>query len=64
MNEAFDLRLPLGSLFVVCGAVLLLHGAFVGIRVVDVNINLWWGGVMIVFGGAMIGLAIRSRAAR
>jgi hypothetical protein len=36
----------------------------VGIRVVDVNINLWWGGVMIVFGGAMIGLAIRSRAAR
>ncbi len=61
MNEAFDLRVPLGILFICCGAVLLVHGAWVGTKVVDININLWWGGVMLVFGGAMLALGLRAR---
>jgi uncharacterized transporter YbjL len=61
MNDAFDLRLPLGVLFVICGGILLGHGIFVGIRVVGVNINLWWGVVMLVFGGLFLGLSARAR---
>ena len=64
MNNQFDLRLPLGVLFLVCGFILLLHGLVVGTRVVDVNINLWWGTVMLMFGAVMAGLAMRARSPR
>ena len=61
MNDTFDLRLPLGVLFVACGGILLGHGLFVGVRVVGININLWWGVVMLAFGGLFIGLFARAR---
>jgi hypothetical protein len=61
MKDAFDLRLPLGILFGICGGILLAHGVVVGTRVVGVNINLWWGGVMLAFGAVLIGLAARAR---
>jgi len=61
MNDAFDLRLSLGVLFVIFGGILLGHGIVVGIRVVGVNINLWWGVVMLVFGGLFLGLSARAR---
>jgi hypothetical protein len=28
------------------------------------NINLWWGGVLILFGGTMLGFALRARKKR
>jgi hypothetical protein len=30
-------------------------------RSLGVNVNLWWGLVLLVFGGAMLGLVHRSR---
>jgi len=63
-----DLRLPMGLMFSLVGAMLTIYGlctwggdqyeASLGI-----NINLWWGLVLLAFGLAMLGLA-RWAAAR
>jgi hypothetical protein len=53
-----DLRIPIGLLFVILGAILALLGLFgdpaVYQRSLGINVNLWWGLVMIVFGGLML----------
>jgi hypothetical protein len=60
---SFDLRLPIGLLFAVFGAILALDGLVAHRLVLDINVNLWWGVVLIVFGGAMLGLAARAKNA-
>jgi len=55
-----DLRLPLGLLLAFYGLVLIVTGAIAGTLVVGININLWWGSVLLIFGGAMVLLARRS----
>lgn len=61
-----DIRLPLGLLFAVLGALLAGFGvATLSSRMyaehsLGVNVNLWSGLVMLVFGGALLWLA-RSR---
>jgi type IV secretory pathway VirB2 component (pilin) len=59
----FDLRLPIGLLFAVFGVILAGDGLIAHRLVLDVNVNLWWGLVMIVFGAAMLGLAARAKSA-
>jgi hypothetical protein len=59
----FDLRLPIGLLFAVFGVILAIDGLIAHRLVLDVNVNLWWGLVMIVFGAAMLGLAARAKSA-
>ena len=53
-----DIRLPIGMLFSICGILLVLFGALSNHqlyeRSLDVNINLWWGLVMLLFGIAML----------
>jgi hypothetical protein len=62
-----DIRLPIGGLFVVLGLVLVGYGVATNAdaaqyeRSMSVNINLWWGLVMLVFGGLMLLLARSSR---
>ena len=62
-----DIRLPIGGLFVVLGLILLGYGVVTSAdaaqyeRSMSVNINLWWGLVMLVFGGLMLLLARSSR---
>ena len=59
-----DIRLPLGLLFAVLGALLAGFGvATLSSRMyaehsLGVNVNLWSGLVMLVFGGALLWLAI------
>ena len=52
-----DLRFPLGLLFVVFGAMLTLFGLFTDRatyeRSLFINVNLWWGLVMLLFGALM-----------
>jgi hypothetical protein len=60
----FDLRLPIGLLFVVFGAILALDGLIAHRMVLGINVNLWWGAVMIVFGAAMLALAARARGGK
>jgi uncharacterized membrane protein HdeD (DUF308 family) len=58
----FDLRLPLGWLFVIFGALLLLAGLTAAPtcsdgRCLDLNINLVWGVVLLVFGFSCLAFA-------
>jgi hypothetical protein len=61
-----DIRLPIGGLFVVLGLILAGYGIATDAdaeqyaRSMSVNINLWWGLVMLIFGGLMLLLARRS----
>ena len=54
----FDLRIAIGALFAVYGAVLALYGAFGDpaqySRSLGLNVNLLWGTVMLVFGLCML----------
>jgi hypothetical protein len=56
-----DVRLPIGLMFSVFGVVLSLYGLFsdkqIYQRSLDININLWWGLVLLVFGLLMLWLA-------
>ena len=59
-----DLRLPIGLMFSIIGLLLVVFGlvsdAAIYQRSLGVNVNLWWGVVLVVFGLAMLGLAMRG----
>jgi arginine exporter protein ArgO len=59
-----DLRLPLGLMFSIFGAILIGVGLFgsaaLSAQSLGVNINLWWGLVMLIFGGVMLALSQRK----
>ena len=57
----FDLRLPIGLLFTICGAILMLTGLVQRVLVLGINVNLWWGLVLLVFGLLMLYLAARAQ---
>ncbi|MEO8908868.1 MAG: hypothetical protein ABI408_01400 [Gemmatimonadaceae bacterium] len=56
----FDIRIPIGILFSLLGVILAIYGVAtrtdIGLygRSENIVINLWWGLVMIVFGGTML----------
>ena len=61
-----DVRLPLGFMFSIFGALLTLVGLFGGREIYEkqplqVNINLYWGLVLLVFGGCMLALVVRAK---
>jgi H+/Cl- antiporter ClcA len=62
-----DIRLPIGGLFVVLGLIVGGYGVATNAdaeryaRSMSVNINLWWGLVMLLFGGLLLLLARSSR---
>jgi hypothetical protein len=53
-----DLRFPLGFLFIVFGVLLTLFGLFTDRATYErspfINVNLWWGVVMLLFGGTNV----------
>jgi hypothetical protein len=59
-----DIRLPIGLLFSICGILLVLFGAASNRqlyeRSLNININLWWGLAMLVFGVIMLLLGKRG----
>jgi hypothetical protein len=61
-----DLRFPIGLMFSVFGLMLTLYGAFSKPEIYahlpeKININLWWGLVMLVFGLGMLGFGWRGQ---
>ena len=52
-----DLRYPIGLLLTTYGAILAFEGAVSRATVLDLNVNLYWGGFMIVCGLGAIVLA-------
>ncbi|MGC8641391.1 MAG: hypothetical protein ACP5XB_16120 [Isosphaeraceae bacterium] len=66
-----DIRLPIGLLFTLLGGLLVLYGLATHFsqpamyqRSLEINVNLWWGLTMLVFGGIMIWFGRRVRAGR
>jgi hypothetical protein len=57
-----DIRWPIGLMFTLIGALLAGYGAVKGATPVslDININLIWGIVLLVFGVLMLAGAIRG----
>jgi hypothetical protein len=62
-----DIRLPLGLLFASVGLLLMIYGWLGAAPPPDaklaVNLNLWWGLVMLIFGASMLVLSRRHSAA-
>ncbi len=54
-----DLRYPIGLLFTSYGAILVIQGAIARATVLGVNVNLYWGAVMMAFGLGALYLARR-----
>lgn len=62
-----DIRNPIGLLFTLLGVLLIGWGLFGGEDAAKaktiqetININLWWGIVMLIFGLVMLGLAVAA----
>ena len=65
----FDLRYPIGIMFSVFGAMLVIFGLASDTKLYErslgINVNLWWGLVLLVFGKTMFLMAWRAgRAAK
>ena len=65
-----DIRWPIGLMFTLIGLLLVAFGFSTGSdaemykRSLDININLTWGAVLVVFGGLMLGMAFAGRNAK
>jgi hypothetical protein len=59
-----DVRFPIGGMFTIIGAMLVIYGlvspAAVYERSLGINVNLWWGLVLLVFGVVMFRFAVRA----
>jgi len=61
-----DIRWPIGLMFSLIGVILVIYGlitssnAEVYRRSLDLNVNLYWGLLLVVFGGAMLFFAWRD----
>jgi protein-S-isoprenylcysteine O-methyltransferase Ste14 len=59
-----DLRLPIGLMFTIVGTLLMVFGLMsdeaIYARSLGINVNLWWGLVLVTFGLAMLAFAIRA----
>ena len=62
-----DIRLPIGVMFSLLGAVLVLYGLFADAaiyqRSLGHNVNLWWGIVLLAFGLIFVWAGRRGTAA-
>jgi len=63
-----DIRLPIGIIFSIYGVIMIAFGAFfadpaIFERSMGVNIDVWWGAAMLVFGLFMGALAWRAARA-
>ena len=61
---SFDVRLPIGLLFLAIGVLVAATGAFGGPSAVkpgEINIDLIWGAIMTLFGLLMTALAVLAR---
>jgi hypothetical protein len=64
---SLDLRIPMGLMFTLVGIILTAFGiatnsnAELYARCLGVNVNLWWGLVLLIFGQTMFQLGRRSQ---
>jgi putative Mn2+ efflux pump MntP len=64
-----DIRWPIGLMFSLIGAIMLFYGLATGSnkemyeRSLNLNVNLYWGIVLLVFGAWMLMMAFRGKNA-
>ena len=62
-----DIRVPLGLIFLIIGGIMAIFGGFTHgdtalyEKSLGVNLNLFWGVIMVVFGGIMFFVGRRQR---
>jgi uncharacterized membrane protein len=62
----FDIRIPIGALFLLLGVILAIYGIATRSNVdlygrsENIVINLWWGLIMLVFGATMLYFGARA----
>ena len=65
---SLDLRLPIGLMFAILGTMLTAFGLVSGDAIYNrsfgINVNLWWGPVVLAFGLVLLALAIRAERKR
>lgn len=63
-----DLRIPIGLMFTTFGLLLTVYGIAsdraIYARSLGINVNLWWGLVLLVFGPVMLALAVPANRKR
>jgi hypothetical protein len=60
-----DIRYPIGLMFGIIGLVMVLYGLLTGAdpmyqRSLGINVNVWWGSVLLVFGALMLYFARKT----
>jgi hypothetical protein len=59
-----DVRWPIGGLFTITGVLLVVYGLLsdpaIYQKSLGINVNLWWGLALSVFGGLMLLFAYRA----
>ncbi len=60
-----DIRYPIGLMFGIIGLVMVLYGLLTGSdpmyqRSLGINVNVWWGAVLLVFGALMLYFARKT----
>jgi hypothetical protein len=60
-----DIRIPIGAMFAILGVLLSGFGVYttssdIYKKSLDINVNLWWGLAMLVFGAAMFWFGRRA----
>jgi len=59
-----DIRWPIGGLFSITGVMLVIYGLVsdpaIYQKSLGINVNLWWGIVLVMFGMLMLVFAYRS----
>jgi hypothetical protein len=55
-----DLRYPIGLLLTLYGVILAIQGAIAEVKVLGLNVNLYWGAVMVTCGLGALCLARRK----
>jgi len=60
-----DIRYPIGLMFGTIGLVMVVYGLLTGSdpmyqRSLGINVNVWWGAVLLVFGGLMLYFARKT----
>jgi len=57
-----DIRWPIGIMFSLLGGLMIIEGLILGpsAKALNMNIDLWWGIVLLVFGALMLLGAVRG----
>jgi hypothetical protein len=60
-----DVRFPIGGMFSIIGVILTIYGIVSNPAIYEkslgINVNFWWGLVLLVFGIVMLGFAYRAQ---